>query len=64
MEESLALHQAQARALEIAAERHQPVWIHDHPGTHLFGLALVPQMVPSTAQYRQKVLPPINQSKP
>lgn len=59
MADSLALHHAQDRALQIAAERRQPVWIHDHPGTHLFGIALDPQMVPAGAQYRQKVLPPL-----
>ena len=58
MPESLALHQAQEHALAIAAERRQPVWVHDHPGTHLFGIALEVQMVPAGAQYRQKVLPP------
>lgn len=56
--ESLSLQQAQTHALRVAAERKRPVWIHDQPGTHLFAIALDPQMVPSSSQYRQKVLPP------
>ena len=59
MEDSLALHLAQERAMAIAAERKRPVWIHDQPGSHLFGIALDPAMVPAGAQYRQKVLPPL-----
>jgi len=59
MPESLALHQAQEKAMRIAAERCQPVWIHDQPGTHWFGIALEPAMVPASSQYRQKVVPPL-----
>jgi hypothetical protein len=45
--------------MRIAAERCQPVWIHDQPGTHWFGIALEPAMVPASSQYRQKVVPPL-----